>query len=993
MKKLLITIVALLSFSAHALEVTDDIRYDTKPIANLATGGAIGTAATTVDVLASFNLAQSTAGQTVTLPNPTDARANKVVLLTNVGAVPFIAYGVTVQPTQSTQVVWSGTAWKGAAAMPTPSLSHWFSAVGATTLPDGTADLTENIRRNGLVGLNADANTTLHINSTTANDSGLRLEQAKQGVTQSVANITSVALGIDTTGKVVVTNATGSADTRAVDSQPQAYQNGSYNEFKQASVISMGAITPATGTYVGLQTFRRYGLNGDFSGGQVRQEATTDDGRTYYRMSTSATAWGNWARVPTGRPAMQPRFSSQATTKISLAGEVRWAGFYHVMTAGTNPAEPGGHFRIDMPADGFAVPVAGGGTRAVVAATVGSSVDTGGILLNAWETLYYKHPYGQNQAFVPANLLIVSYTTNTAALSLFLETEDWIKVASRDDASVFTLGTGDVVGLGSQTGRGGNITSANWAAMKQRVHGEGYFFSPAGNTAVPTAFGFTGSIRWIDGGSTPNVNQTGYIDANPAQRVAGTAVRGVNGAANRAWRLMTAAEKPEWFGGALRGALAISATTSTVVDLNDNETLYCAPNLESGSAQCQWIVAGYAGFVTTPEHWLPVVSKQTTGANSTMQILLGGVRGTLKAGDALFHGGGWEQAVDKLHRSNGITHKGTKHARWSQAGFFSGTSANGLLGSGEAILVSWDDNTLIYGISDGYVSWGNQYTYINIPASGTAIPVVMPNSNITRVVQTIGGRRFIPLGVWEALYQIPPAYTGGNISLVGDFVICYYNSNCALPAGSVLIAKREGAAANPIGNTINKNRILFADKTYFQPGFTLAVGTPTLFDHSHWSAEWRNVTVAGSTPPAGTAALPAVAGVIGNYGAPYTMQYRQISLDDDPRGYVEIKGLIQLNGNVAANSDLAFIPSATPYGEPIVMCQLVASTHSDSMPIPVSIRFFPATVGGQQGMQMRVIANSMNALNPLLSLGTNGNAGAASIPQWLSCDNVRIPLN
>jgi hypothetical protein len=297
MKKILITIAALLSFSAHALEVTDDIRYDTKAIANLATGGVIGTAATTVDVLASFNLSQSTAGQTVTLPNPTDARANKVVLLTNVGAVPFIAYGVTVQPSQSTQVVWSGAAWKGAAAMPTPSLSHWFSAVGATTLPDGTADLTENIRRNGLVGLNADPNTTLHVNSTTANDTGLRLEQAKQGATQSVASITSVAVGVDTTGKVVVTNATGSADTRAVDSQPQAYQNGAYNEFKQASVIGMGAITPATGTYVGLRTFRRYGLNGDFSGGQVRQEATTDDGRTYWRMSTSATAWGAWKQI------------------------------------------------------------------------------------------------------------------------------------------------------------------------------------------------------------------------------------------------------------------------------------------------------------------------------------------------------------------------------------------------------------------------------------------------------------------------------------------------------------------------------------------------------------------------------------------------------------------------------------------------------------------------------------------------------------------------
>jgi hypothetical protein len=62
--------------------------------------------------------------------------------------------------------------------------------------------------------------------------------------------------------------------------------------------------------------------------------------------------------MSSSRAPLQPRFTSQATTKISLAGEIRWNGFYHIMTTGTNQAEPGGHFRIDMPADGFAVPVA-----------------------------------------------------------------------------------------------------------------------------------------------------------------------------------------------------------------------------------------------------------------------------------------------------------------------------------------------------------------------------------------------------------------------------------------------------------------------------------------------------------------------------------------------------------------------------------------------------------------------------------------------------------
>jgi hypothetical protein len=115
MKKLIIIIASVFALAAHALEVTDDFRYDTKAIANLATGGVIGTAATTVDVLASFNLSQSTAGQTVTLPSPTDPNGNKVVLLTNVGSASFNTYGAIVQPTQSTQIVWSGASWKGVA--------------------------------------------------------------------------------------------------------------------------------------------------------------------------------------------------------------------------------------------------------------------------------------------------------------------------------------------------------------------------------------------------------------------------------------------------------------------------------------------------------------------------------------------------------------------------------------------------------------------------------------------------------------------------------------------------------------------------------------------------------------------------------------------------------------------------------------------------------------------------------------------------------------
>ena len=209
------------------------------------------------------------------------------------------------------------------------------------------------------------------------------------------------------------------------------------------------------------------------------------------------------------------------------------------------------------------------------------------------------------------------------------------------------------MGLGGQVGRGADVTASAWTAMKQRAMGSGYYFSPGGNSATPVAFGYTGVIRWVNSGSVLNVNGAGYLDA-PATRAAGLAVRGVNGAANRTWRLMTAAEKPGWFGGAQRGVDPILAASTTVVDLNDNETLFYVPNIESGTAAGQWVVSGYSGLVTIPPHWMPIASRQNTGANSTIQVLIGGVQQALRAGDANYMSFGGEGISDRLHRK--VTH-------------------------------------------------------------------------------------------------------------------------------------------------------------------------------------------------------------------------------------------------------------------------------------------------------------------------------------------------
>ena len=49
--------------------------FSSDTITNLVTGGAIGTATATVDAKTTFNINQTTANQTLTIPSPTDTTA------------------------------------------------------------------------------------------------------------------------------------------------------------------------------------------------------------------------------------------------------------------------------------------------------------------------------------------------------------------------------------------------------------------------------------------------------------------------------------------------------------------------------------------------------------------------------------------------------------------------------------------------------------------------------------------------------------------------------------------------------------------------------------------------------------------------------------------------------------------------------------------------------------------------------------------------------
>lgn len=91
---------------------------NTLAVADLPAGGNIGAAAATVDILTSFNLNQTTAGQTITLPNPTDVTAGRQAVINNVGTQSFTLYTGTIPSQSGATLMWDGNSWNLTGADP-----------------------------------------------------------------------------------------------------------------------------------------------------------------------------------------------------------------------------------------------------------------------------------------------------------------------------------------------------------------------------------------------------------------------------------------------------------------------------------------------------------------------------------------------------------------------------------------------------------------------------------------------------------------------------------------------------------------------------------------------------------------------------------------------------------------------------------------------------------------------------------------------------------
>lgn len=123
------------------------------PLSNFAANAAIGTAENTVDRAASVAINQTTAGITLTIPDPTVTTPGKIFIVVNTGTQSVTVGGKSVSPSTFVIFVWSGSAWL---IEPSVGGGTWYS--NWVPVADGTTDTTEAIRRTGKITLGSDAN-------------------------------------------------------------------------------------------------------------------------------------------------------------------------------------------------------------------------------------------------------------------------------------------------------------------------------------------------------------------------------------------------------------------------------------------------------------------------------------------------------------------------------------------------------------------------------------------------------------------------------------------------------------------------------------------------------------------------------------------------------------------------------------------------------------------------------------------------------------------
>ena len=134
-------------------------------IADLPTGGSIGTAAATVDIASIITLNQATSNQSITIPNPTNTTAGRLLIVVLNGAATGTKINsFPIATDRNILFVWDGNSWDPHSKA---ALNEWLLTGNASTSPSAYNDA--GAQSNNFLGTTDNQNVSIYTNASNAN--------------------------------------------------------------------------------------------------------------------------------------------------------------------------------------------------------------------------------------------------------------------------------------------------------------------------------------------------------------------------------------------------------------------------------------------------------------------------------------------------------------------------------------------------------------------------------------------------------------------------------------------------------------------------------------------------------------------------------------------------------------------------------------------------------------------------------------------------------
>jgi hypothetical protein len=103
---------------AGRLEVMGAVLFDGIGYGDFPSGGSIGSAATTVDLSTTIQIAQTTPGQVLTIEPPTNPQTGRILFLNNNGTASFTILGRPIGSAETLAAIWNGAVWSPVGPVP-----------------------------------------------------------------------------------------------------------------------------------------------------------------------------------------------------------------------------------------------------------------------------------------------------------------------------------------------------------------------------------------------------------------------------------------------------------------------------------------------------------------------------------------------------------------------------------------------------------------------------------------------------------------------------------------------------------------------------------------------------------------------------------------------------------------------------------------------------------------------------------------------------------